>query len=234
VGQVVNIKTVSGVAINDIVSFDIYAVIKGDNASSTDEAFQFAYFGIYTANANNAIGGTLGSSFTQGTTTALTGVVGQGVFTAGNQGGNLNTDVTNDGSPDIGPALSNTTAGSYAKVRATAMSYAGQPISVGFGITSGVGQEFKIGSIQFKVSALNNLSASTSINVGAPAGLGLTIKTNWQFDSATGAQSTQGVVNSTGVSISVLAVPEPTSFAMLMMGSLGLVGFRRPSFRRSA
>ena len=31
-----------------------------------------------------------------------------------------------------------------------------------------------------------------------------------------------------------LAVPEPTSFAMLMIGSLGLVGFRRPSFRRSA
>ena len=235
VGQVENIKTVSGVAINDVVSFDIYAVIKGDNLSSADEAIQFAYFGIYTANANNAVGGTLGSSFTQGTTTALTGVTGQGVFAAGpNQGGNLNTDVNADGSPDIGPALSNTTAASYAKIRATAMSYAGQPISVGFGITAGVGQEFKIGSIQFKVSALNNLSNSTSINVGAPASLGLTIKTNWQFDSATGALSTQGVVNSTGVSITALAVPEPTSFAMLMMGSLGLVGFRRPSFRRSA
>ena len=36
-----------------------------------------------------------------------------------------------------------------------------------------------------------------------------------------------------GVVITV-GVPEPTSFAMLMIGSLGLVGFRRPSFRRSA
>ena len=45
-----------------------------------------------------------------------------------------------------------------------------------------------------------------------------------------------GAVINTGsaISITYLAVPEPTSFAMLMMGSLGLVGFRRPSFRRSA
>ena len=232
-GQVVNVKTVTGVAINDVISFDIYSVIKGNNATTTDDGMGFAYFGIYTANANNAIGGTLGSSFTEGTTTALTGVVGQGAWAAGpNQGGNLNTDVNGDGSPDIGPALTSTTAGSYVKVRPTGMSYVGQPISVGFGITAGVGQEFKIGSIQFKVSALNNLSNSTSINVGAPASLGLTVKANWQFDSLAGTQTTQGVVNSTGVSIN--AVPEPTSFAMLMIGSLGLVGVRRPSFRRSA
>ena len=60
-----------------------------------------------------------------------------------------------------------------------------------------------------------------------------------QWTEATNTVLTPAVAGSvinTGspVAISFLAVPEPTSFAMLMIGSLGLVGFRRPSFRRSA
>jgi hypothetical protein len=37
-----------------------------------------------------------------------------------------------------------------------------------------------------------------------------------------------------GAPIVITAVPEPSAFGMVLMGALGLVGFRRLGFRRSA
>ena len=231
-GQISDRKTVTGVVIGDIITFDLVAVIQGNDNIDTNDGFQFAYFGIYTSNAVNAVGGALGSSFTGNAATS--GFVGAAAFAGPNQGGLFNTDVNADGAPDIGPALTSTTAASYAKTRAAAMIYSGDPISFGFGIGAGVGREYKFGTIQFKVTALNNLVNSTVINIGGPAGLGVTPKTAWQFDNASGSLSTQGIVNATGVSINAITIPEPSAFGMLAIGALGLVGFRRMSLRRTA
>ena len=231
-GSVVNRKQVEGVVIGTTVTFDIVAVIKGDNVLDTDEGFQFSHFGVLTSGAATAIGGALGSAF-NGSNVPTAGFAGSGLFAAGpNQGGTIGVDVTGDGAADIGPLASNTTAANFAKARATAMVYLGNAISTGFGITAGVGREYTIGTISYRVTSLNDLVNSTTVNLSSPTALGITVKANWQFDSLTGALSTNGIVNATGVTIS--AVPEPSAFGMVMLGALGLVGFRRLGLRRTA
>ena len=103
--------------------------------------------------------------------------------------------------------------------------------------SSGSGFEFLLGTVTFTIS--NYQTGSSSLNWVIPAFTSATAKgsrATWTDASNTvstgNLQATSMFVNAPVVF--TVGVPEPTSFAMLMMGSLGLVGFRRPSFRRSA
>jgi len=100
------------------------------------------------------------------------------------------------------------------------------------------GASFLMGSATLTLGAFT--STSVSMNWVIPTfGTVINKKTIAQWtdgDNVVNEGSTNAAEMFIGspVVITALAVPEPTSFAMLMIGSLGLVGFRRPSFRRSA
>jgi PEP-CTERM motif len=103
--------------------------------------------------------------------------------------------------------------------------------------SNGSGFEFLLGTVTFTIS--NYQAGSSSLNWVIPAftvGSSKGTRATWtdanNLASTGNGQATAMFVNTPVVF--TVGVPEPTSFAMLMMGSLGLVGFRRPSFRRSA
>jgi len=103
--------------------------------------------------------------------------------------------------------------------------------------SNGSGFEFLLGTVTFTIS--NYQTGSSSLNWVIPGfTTALNKGTRATWTDANNAAST-GNIQATSMFVNTpvvftVGVPEPTSFAMLMMGSLGLVGFRRPSFRRSA
>ena len=91
----------------------------------------------------------------------------------------------------------------------------------------------------------------TTFTLASSAGFGLSSAINFQTRQYTNGISTvrkinkyvvDGVANSvfwddtanlaTGAAVNITLVPEPSAIGMLLLGSLGLVGFRRSAFRR--
>ena len=56
----------------------------------------------------------------------------------------------------------------------------------------------------------------------------------WKENGAAKNQSSAGTSYTDGPGVSLTTVPEPSAFAMLAIGALGLVGFRRTGLRRTA
>ena len=101
------------------------------------------------------------------------------------------------------------------------------------------GFEFLMGTATLSLSSFSlTPGAQVSMNWVIPASFNTTSKKNqrgaWtQGDNLT----TQGNAGSLIVGAPVViiaAVPEPSAFGMVLIGALGLVGFRRLGFRRSA
>jgi len=203
--------------------------------------------------ANMGVQGIMGSIVSTSTPGTATGSVGTGVFPSiFNSNAQIGTQAAlstvADNITDLGSSsTSSTSTPQYVKPRkdsangvgivigSTAYAALATPGVTGNLITNGI--EIFMGSATL---TLANFSAGTvTMNwvkpvVTSPANKGAIAA--WTEDALV---SKQGNTNNAdmfynpGVVITV-GVPEPTSFAMLMMGSLGLVGFRRPSFRRSA
>ena len=101
---------------------------------------------------------------------------------------------------------------------------------------AGTGREFFLGQIKLALSAVGT---SLQVNVKKPSANIVPATVQWWNDnngtsasSGLQAAATTMSVNATGVTITV--VPEPSAFGMVLVGALGLVGFRRLGFRRTA
>jgi PEP-CTERM motif len=218
--QVENLKAISGTT-GDVFQISMFAMVTGTGAGI--EGMQSGLGKTITTHSNgfggNQSAAALDTLFVN-TTAALP--------TA--------QDLNADGFADYGSTTftaTNSTAGNW---------FPRTSLSPGFqtnGVAIPNGTEFKLFQFNYTVSA--GLTGFASIQWTQQVA-GTINSAAYQLDGglATTSKLINSPVGATGTSlgspvvISALAVPEPTSFAMLMMGSLGLVGFRRPSFRRSA
>ena len=215
------------------VTLELWAMITNSTAAASTLGFQSS----------------LGSIISTSTPGTATGPVSAGSFpsifnVASQPGLQQALSTTADGITDLGSA-STTATGDYFKPRkdptATGIAvgsffYAGASTP---GVTSNVitnGIEIYLGTAT--LSLANFTAGSVTMNYVKPA-FGTVANKNQVVQWTEAGLSKVANTNAAelffnpGVVITV-GVPEPTSFAMLMIGSLGLVGFRRPSFRRSA
>ena len=219
-GTVTNTKTIEGIRAGDIVNFDLYLLIPDTTASTADDQYQFSHFSVQTGGSNNVVGN-LGSSFTGNTATS--GVALTPTFNNTAQAGNFAVDLNADGRTDVGDTNLAATAG-WIKPRASALTPGGS---------------FYVGTLQLKVSSVADINAAAVMTVNYVLPTATTIAgTNHALfkDNNVNKTSSSGVfVINSAVSISAIAaVPEPSAFAMVALGALGLVSFRRLGLRRRA
>jgi len=213
-------NTTKSVAITsgDVVELTMFVMVTGTGAGV--EGFQSALGKTITTHAGGATGNQSNS---------LTTYLGNFAGTAPTA-----QDLNADGFTDLGSTATTTssTAGNFFPRFTTNGAFD----LTGTTITDG--KEFAL--FKFNYTAVNFAAGTASIQYTQQTTTVINSSTA-QVDGASilsKAIGTPSGANATvlgaPVVLSALSVPEPTSFAMLMMGSLGLVGFRRPSFRRSA
>lgn len=173
-------------------------------------------------------------------------------------GGTIPAATPADGVKDIGSvAAAGNTAGDMAKLQGAnwAAAFAstsftdGVPISGGvrtaagngYAINSavavaGTGREFFLGQIKLALSAVGT---SMQVNVKKPSSNVIPTTAQWWNDnngtaSSSGLTSTAASMSVIATTVTITVVPEPSAFGMVLIGALGLVGFRRLGFRRNS
>jgi hypothetical protein len=226
-------KTVNNARVGDVITFSLYAAVTGADGTVNTDGYFNSYFSILTSGGTNIVGN-LGGTFAGNTATS--GVTLDPVFNSTALAGAFGTDVNSDGKgTDVG-SISTTASSAYIKPRSSAMNTNGSPITTGFGL-SGTGQEFLLGTIKLTIVSVAdtgvvspltvNFVKPTQNNIG-----GITNAATWQEDGVGKTAATGTVLSNIAVNIS--AVPEPSAFGMVMLGAIGLVGFRRFGLRRTA
>lgn len=217
---VVNPKTVSvapGGLVGSTVSFELFAVAAGTNVTD-DEGFQSGLMQIRTFAA--------GTKNIKGDFTAK--ALGAGFSDSGSNSGSF-ADVNGDGDLDVGGTASSNAAG-YFTPRAAAIA-----LGTGPGGTS----SFMIGTFTLTLTSVVDLNSvvNTLVNVSWPS-LNTILnsqRSSWRADNVSRNGGTAAPYNTiAGADVQIQLVPEPSAFGMLLVGALGLVGFRRIGFRRSA
>jgi hypothetical protein len=148
---------------------------------------------------------------------------------------------------DLGSTVTASVSTNYIKFRKDPLA-GGQQVGTIFYATGGSpngatnsaitnGHEFLMGTVQL---TLTSFSPTSVLNMNwvipaftTPANRGQVA--NWtDGDNIVNNGNTQLAEMFVGAPIVITAVPEPSAFGMVLMGALGLVGFRRLGFRRSA
>ena len=234
-GQLTDRKTVTDARIGSEVTFDLYAVVTGLDNITTNDGYQFSYFSL---TSNGQVGTNTGAlSGLDGNATVPTGITLNPLFNVGAVARGTPQSITADGIADIG-GLNNTATTGWAKPRTNALDTStGTAISPGFGIpvptATSAGLEYFMGQVKLFITGVSAANTVT-FNFKAPTGpLGITAIGNWRVDGVTKSTVADQAVNSIPVSISLIAVPEPSAFGMVLMGAMGIVGLRRIGVRRA-
>ena len=229
-GVIVGPKSVGGISTGAVVTLDVWIQITTAAGTGT--------FG-YTSSVFDALstnGGSLLGNY--------------GVFTPVTPWDNLFApgvplDLDADGDLDIGTNVNNTTNGSpkpRAGASQTTVNNSALFTPVSIPAINESGFQFKVGTITFTMTG----AGVTDPNIP----IGLTVRSHTDIMTAgalrTGAASFieggatksgavgSGVFRDGGaVQLSLIAVPEPSAFGMVLLGGMGLVGFRRLGLRRS-
>ena len=148
--------------------------------------------------------------------------------------GGVQRQVTGDSSLDISGSTTATGSG-YINVNssATQNSASGLTPVTNFNLIAN-GVEFRIGSYTFAIGTGVN-GQTTGVNFAVPnlGALNNASRASWTRDGTagqTGASANLAVAAPVVISV----VPEPSAIGMVMLGALGLVGFRRLGLRRTA
>ena len=221
------------VNLNDDVTFTIYAQVTGTAGDPLLEGVQSAFFSLVSdptsATKGNFAPATINPAFPSGGSKAGTP-----------------KDTNLDGFFDrlgVGTTASaqNTAASSdIAAIKDVSPNYAGTPILDG--------QEFALATTVFHVAQMGSNLSVTVVPSIFTSGIGAArFSQIWGENAAnnTSAQNRQTGFNnltntapntgsaSPGTGVTLIAVPEPAAFGMVILGAMGLVGFRRLGVRRA-
>ena len=220
-GTVTNTKQVAGVRVGDVITFDLFVQVPDTNSNTADDQYQFSHFSVQTGGALNVLGN-LGSSFSGNEATS--GAVTEPTFSVTSQAGSFNVDLNADGRTDVG-STSTTVAAGWIKPRSASLA----------GTTGGL---WKVATLQLKINTVADLNSAAAMTVNYVLPVGATIQSSnhvvFKDNNLNKTASTGVFVVSAPVNIVAFAVPEPSAFGMVLVGALGLVGFRRLGFRRTA
>ena len=210
-------KAVSVVA-GDVLTIDMFAMVSGSNLL-IDEGFQSGLGKII--GTGNGVAGNLGAPVLS--TNFAAGAIG------------TVQDLNADGFMDIGStaATTSSTVGNMFPRFTTNGAFD----QTGTGINGGLGKEFDL--FHFTYTVVNAASGTASIQWTQQLTTIINSATflvdNGNVTSKNIGQPVTTNATTLGAPIVLTAsVPEPSAFGMLALGALGLVGFRRMGFRRSA
>lgn len=215
----------------DVIAFQLYAIVNGQNGTHADDGVLSAQ-GSFVSGNGGLTGtvradppGTVNATATQ-TNNAGTQFTG-GIATSG-----IQLDLDGDGDLDAGSLA--TTQAPTNNPWFTAVGN-GNTYVLGTGATPG-STEFLIGSTTFTLSANPVVGQSATVSF-APR--------NW-LTGGIGSKATQKIkldnvnvdllgnsleITTTGATV-LYQVPEPSAVAMLMLGTVGLIGLRRKGLAR--
>jgi hypothetical protein len=238
-GLVSGPKNVNPGAIGADITVELWAVVTGADANNTNETLTSVLGSITSGPGPNANPGNLDSGVAGNSALGLlpneirgnlTNVVLARWRATGTTSDGLNIDLDGDGDLDAG---NNNLAGTTSFIVANG---GGQQT----GGTDGVdfnqlanGREWKITIATFHVQDILTPSAQVGLNWVAPR------FTSALNENARGSFLTDGVTR-TGADAQIavgapvlVQVPEPTAFGMVLLGAMGLIGFRRLGVRKS-
>lgn len=253
------IATINGVAVSDsktatvnagdVVGVDMFAVVRGANATSTNDGFQSLQGSLKSITPQGKAGSFTGGTITptgvdpDGNPTQLLGTVDVGAqanFFGDNGAVNGKSQdlKPTDGNMDLGGEPSDGTGiGDFLAIRAASMQKTGGKTLPVTAAGNDAGREYRIGSFDYKVGTITSgptggetdlnfyLRTLTNGNVAQSAAL-------WNEDTSTGAKDASTGSVSAGAPIVLNAaptsnVPEPATLGMLSLGAVGLLARRR-------
>jgi hypothetical protein len=211
----------------DVVTVQVWATVLGAPGVATEEGFANGYGKIVATHAGGVTGNLSDSSMTAGFSV--------GAFQLG-----AVQDLNGDGFTDIGSNALQSTSNVNPLLSGTSLFFARASgtatVLVPLGTTVNAvtdGAEFLLSTFKYTVAGAV-VGSPTLINFFAPT---FTSGSQREFlaraDGA--AKNDTNFPYGSGANISIVAaVPEPSAFGMVLVGALGLVGFRRLGFRRTA
>ena len=198
------------------IDFDLYAVVTGLNAT-IDETFQQGLTKLLTT---GAIRGNFELIVLNPTFAVVGSLPGPLV------------DLDADGDIDIGSNSTTATTG-YIFPRASAQQGAGVGVDLP-GATAG--REFLWGTVRLNISNVTPADTQTAANFAVPSGLtgaNAAARGTWNQDAGAAENGSNSALLSVGAPVLLTVVPEPSAFGMVLLGAMGLVGFRRLGIRRA-
>ena len=151
---------------------------------------------------------------------------------SGTSAGGIARDLNGDGFTDIGGTTSNSAGNGFIAANASVVqnSASGLTPVTNFNLLAN-GVEFRLARYTFTITG--GLSGSTGVNVAVPlfsAAINAS-RASWTRDGTVGQN---GVAANLAVGSPVLiSVPEPSAFGMVLVGIVGLLGFRRLGLRNA-
>lgn len=217
----------NGVAVSDpknvtidvgsLIVLELYAIV----AANPDTAALEGYTSFVGGTMLSSAGGNIFGNFE--TPTNIT------PFRSSGSGTGLLKDLDGDGDIDLGNDAAVFTQGEYISVR-SADGVEGNPSGLG-------ASEFRLFRTSFRVTQLVNPSSTSPITLTfgiknfAASGNEVIYTQEGALVSLSEPTAANGVFILSPVSLA--AIPEPSAFGMVLLGAMGMVGFRRLSFRRS-
>jgi len=215
-----------------VVVLQLYAIVTGVDLDHTNDAF------LQTFRSFEAVG-SLEGSLRGDTNFVVNGQTTQnnvpGFLGTGSQSGFVK-DLDGDVAIDVGD-LSNHAGATNPAPWFSAVGGNGSSIAAVPGVGSGsVNTEFMIGELTFTLAPDAQLGPLTAVNFRRrewTSGLGSSYN-KFTVDGVVKTLNWADANVAVGAAVNISLVPEPTAFGMLLLGTLGLVGFRRSAFRRLA
>ena len=209
-GFVENGKSVIFVAPGSVVSFDIFAVVRGTNTSNGDDKF-ISVAGSWRSSAAGSLQGNLAADLIRSALDSDGNVTSPGFDGLGSSVG-LQQDLDGDGDLDVG-SNTDSDANNFWAAR-----FALAPQAIGAGSQSPTTGGRRIGFGTFTVTGTGN--GLTLVNFD---GRGASTAANYIQDGQTvQEQSADGLVP-----LAISGIPEPTALSLAALAGLGLIRRRR-------
>ena len=210
-----------GTGVTSTVTFGLFAVVTGLNAT-IEETFQSSLSSV----ASFAQSGGLKSIRGNLSSVSIDPNFQTGAFFAGQV-----VDLNGDGDLDVGgPALGATSVtGNFINIRSASATGALPGVSTDVP-GSAAGRAFQYGTVTFTISGLQALGSDTHLNFLIPTFVSAV------FNAQRASYATDGATKNGGTALAptvfagtdiLISVPEPSAFGMVLLGAMGLVGFRR-------
>lgn len=211
--------------VNSTVTFGLFAVVTGVNGT-IEETFQSALASVASFSSSGAK--SIRGNFA---TVSIDPTFQTGAFFSGQV-----ADLNGDGDLDVGgPATGATSVtGNFINVRSASATGALPGVSSDVASPTAAGREFKFGTVTFTITGVQAAGNDTHFNFLVPT-FG-----SAAFNAQRASYATDGTTKNGGTAVAptvfagsdvLVAVPEPSAFGMVLLGAMGLVGFRRFGIR---